>query len=253
MPRKHAALHQAFLPRRTSQHLTLSRSAEANPTLALTPTALAPLLRAPPEHPTDTSQFTSTTVAFLRSTLDSKVSRAGTQELYYSADPSRPAAYYRECTSSALHLTELYKLACVDSTGDDDATSRDSEATRQHLQDLRTGLWTLLIDVFIKAFFSGPDPEAGARYVAGVLLLSCGRLLRRQLAAGKIVGRGWDHNCWAGGIQEPDREWGWVELRGAVMATKEWSGRVGKDGVFREVVERTSTPRGSTSPGRCLR
>ena len=76
-------------------------------------------------------------------------------------------------------------------------------------------LWKVIQDVFIKGLFS-EDPEVGAWYAAGILILTCSDALQKQGIMGK--GKGWffcDNK-----LDKPDATWSWNDLRQAVLATE---------------------------------
>lgn len=83
----------------------------------------------------------------------------------------------------------------------------------------RQKYWDIMTRVFIKALWSGREPEEGARYMTGIILLCCGHAL--STTASSLQGRGSKWVWWEDRIADPERTWGWDELTAAVMATAE--------------------------------
>jgi hypothetical protein len=81
-------------------------------------------------------------------------------------------------------------------------------------------LWAAMQDVFIKGLFT-EDPEIGAWYAAGILVLTCSETMRKKEAGGGgIDGKGKDWLWYNNEIQEKDVQWGWRDLEEAVLETE---------------------------------
>lgn len=129
----------------------------------------------------------------LKGLLDDMTNRCGTPEMpNCPRDPGRPSNYYRVCLVTATLLGRAFALVNGPNVSTSTASEALSHAARlpvelrdqihaEHLKRLaqRERLWKVIEDIFGKAYFSPHcEPEPGARYAAGVVLLTAGEGLR---------------------------------------------------------------------------
>ena len=77
-------------------------------------------------------------------------------------------------------------------------------------------LWSIISSTFIKALFSGADPEPLSRYCAGILILTCGHALSRTR---HLIGKGKHWIWWCDEIEHLDHFWTWPDLVQAINQT----------------------------------
>ena len=90
----------------------------------------------------------------------------------------------------------------------------------QHYKDCleqRRLLWSIISSTFIKALFSGHDPEPLARYCTGILVLTCGHALSQTK---RLIGKGKHWTWWSDAIGQLEEFWTWSDLEQAIMQTK---------------------------------
>ncbi|KAF2735818.1 hypothetical protein EJ04DRAFT_179684 [Polyplosphaeria fusca] len=160
------------------------------------------------------------------------VSTAVTPGLYSDESPDRPPWYYANCLVHGTLLGRAYALLstptrpprALDNDRDFPFARLPAELRLQiwdcYKRDLAQAkrFWLVMTRVFIKALWSGRDPEEGSRYIAGVLVLCAGHALATNGAPLRGYGKKWV--WWDDRIAGPEHAWGWDELREAIMATK---------------------------------
>ena len=112
----------------------------------------------------------------------------------------------------------------------------------------RQRYWDVISRIFVKALWAGREPEEGASYIAGIILLTGGHamsLVERPV----LCGYGSRYVWWDDAIKDLEHRWTFAELREAVFATRdlprgntdikvlEGVPGVGKEFVSREVLE----------------
>ncbi|KAF2194157.1 hypothetical protein K469DRAFT_689199 [Zopfia rhizophila CBS 207.26] len=154
-----------------------------------------------------------------------------TPGLYGDEAPHRPLWYYANCLVHGAILGRAYSLLCtpvrppksLSNLSDFPFSKLPAELRLQiygyYKEDIaqRKRFWDVMTLVFIKALWSGRDPEEGSRYITGILMLTCGHALTSDSAPPR--GRGARWIWWDDRIAEPEYTWGWQELRDAIMAT----------------------------------
>jgi len=93
------------------------------------------------------------------------------------------------------------------------STSASSENTKLENQCRQLGRAVAL--VFIKAFFSGSDPEVGAWFAGAILIATCSA----ELELGQYEGRGKRWVWYNDRLHDPDVAWNWKDLFKAVLDT----------------------------------
>lgn len=194
-------------------------------------------------HPGDletliaTQLYDPTLSKTLKELLDEMTNRCSTPEMPNCPhDPGRPSNYYRVCLVTASLLGRALALVNESNADASTATGALSHAGRLpvelrdqiHAQRLkqnaqRERLWKVIEDIFGKAFFS-PDcePEPGARYAAGVILLTAGEGLRSWPY---LDGHGKDWVPWMGHFAEKqgtEARWTIADVLRVVEETEKW-------------------------------
>ncbi|KAJ4299063.1 hypothetical protein N0V90_004307 [Kalmusia sp. IMI 367209] len=82
----------------------------------------------------------------------------------------------------------------------------------------RQRYWAVMTRMFVKALWSGRDPEEGARFTAGIVMLTSGHAM--SSCAPLLQGRGARYVWWEDAIKELDHVWTFHDLRSALLATK---------------------------------
>lgn len=91
----------------------------------------------------------------------------------------------------------------------------------QHYEDRlrqRRRLWSIISSTFIKALFSGTDPEPLARYSIGILVLTCGQALSRTR---RLIGKGTHWTWFWDEVDNLEEFWTWPHLKQAIMKTED--------------------------------
>ncbi|KAF2116995.1 hypothetical protein BDV96DRAFT_571384 [Lophiotrema nucula] len=154
-----------------------------------------------------------------------------TPGLYGDQAPDRPNWYYANCLVHGMLLGRAYSLLSTPMRPPKSLSNpidfpfiklpaelrlliyeyyKEDQAQRQRY-------WDVMTRVFLKALWSGRDPEEGSRYITGVILLAGGHAL--STAAPLLRGYGKRWIWWDDRIAVPEHSWGWQELRQAIMAT----------------------------------
>lgn len=159
------------------------------------------------------------------------VSTCGTPALFGDWSPDRPRWYYANCLIHGMLLGRAFSLLStptrpprsLSSISDFPFPQLPAELRLQiyeyYKEDLaqRQRYWDVMTRIFIKALWSGRDPEEGARYTSGIIMLASGNAL--SSAAPLLRGHGDRWVWWHDEIKTPEHTWGWEELHSAVMAT----------------------------------
>lgn len=177
--------------------------------------------------------------------LEEFTNRGGTPEIpNWPRDPGRPSNYYRVCLVLATLVGRAFAL--LNHQPNDDANpgqalDRASQLPPEigiqiHAEYVRSivqreRLWKVIADVFARALFSQVEPEPGARFAAGVLVLTCGQAIRGWHA---LDGKGKEWVPWVGHYEKRDARWRWSDVERETMATAQ-------------------LPRGNTNGGDCWR
>lgn len=154
-----------------------------------------------------------------------------TPGLHGDAAPDRPRWYYANSLIDGMLLGRAYKLLSTPTRPPRDLSnpiefpfSRLPAELRLQIwgyykEDAaqRKRLWDVMVPVFIKGLWSGRNPEEGARYITGVLMLACGCALAN--VSHLLVGLGFKWVWWDDKYSDPDLSWGWQELVAAIMKT----------------------------------
>ena len=144
---------------------------------------------------------------YLEDYMEEYVKRPVTPELLWGGDPSRTPNYYRSCFIGSVMIGRAYTLLWYHPLRD-----------RPRYKDQLNEIWKIMQDIFIKALFSGKDPEPGARLSAGYLILTCSKALE----ASEVQGRGKGHIWYYGNsLESPNAIWTWDDLKDAIFATKD--------------------------------
>lgn len=138
--------------------------------------------------------------------LGPEVTRCVTPPLLWGGDPSWSKAQYRACLVHATVLGQAFSLSHLPSPND----------PTLYLGYEIEELWAIMQDIFVKGLFTS-DPEVGAWFAAGILILTCSDTLK---TSGVIDGKGKDWVWYSGKLGEPDVKWGWEDLKKAVMETE---------------------------------
>ncbi|KAF2267342.1 hypothetical protein CC78DRAFT_577300 [Lojkania enalia] len=145
--------------------------------------------------------------------------------------PHRPQWYYANCLIHGMLLGRAYSLLStpvrppqnLSNPSDFPFSKLPAELRLQiysyYKEDLaqRQRYWEIMTRIFIKALWSGRDPEEGSRYITGIILLTCGHALSSSARLLRGYGKHW---IWYDDrLAAPEHAWGWPELRDAIMAT----------------------------------
>lgn len=167
----------------------------------------------------------------LANLIEGQISLAMTPSLYGTGSPHRPPWYYATCLVHATLLGRAYALLSTPTRPPKDLSNLKDfpfpllpaelrlQIYEHYLEDLeqREKYWKVMTTVFIKALWSGCDPEEGSRYITGILLLTCGNALA---PTPNLQGRGKGWVWWDDRISEPENVWSWEDLKQAVMNTE---------------------------------
>ncbi|KAL9116038.1 MAG: hypothetical protein Q9227_000406 [Pyrenula ochraceoflavens] len=140
------------------------------------------------------------------------IRRGVTPELQWDGDPSRPPLYYQ---AALLYSTLLGRAYAI--TQEKLAEYPSKKSAPGTLCKHSEQLWWVMSYTFILAFFSGPDPEPGARYCAAILLLCAGNAMEKAA----VKSKGKNVSPWYPGYADPEEKWDWWDLKRAAMETKE--------------------------------
>ncbi|KAF2009692.1 hypothetical protein BU24DRAFT_428583 [Aaosphaeria arxii CBS 175.79] len=154
-----------------------------------------------------------------------------TPSLFGDQSPDRPRWYYANCLIFGMVLGRAYKLLSTPtrppnslSNPSDFPFSRLPAELRLHIYEYvkadsiqRKRLWDVMSSVFIKALWSGRDPEEGARYIAGILIVTCGISLSH--ASTFLLGQGSNWVWWDNKFSQPEHTWTWQDLETGILAT----------------------------------
>ncbi|ORX92792.1 hypothetical protein BCR34DRAFT_580893 [Clohesyomyces aquaticus] len=163
--------------------------------------------------------------------MNDYVNTSATPGLHGDTSPHRPQWYYANSLLYGMLLGRAFTLLSTPTRPPRSLSDAENfpfkklpaelrfQIYEYYKEDLaqRQGYWDVMTRIFVKALWSGPQPEEGSRYAAGVLLLSCGHAL--SLAAPLLRGRGRRWMWWDGEIKDPGYIWGWEELYSVVMKT----------------------------------
>ncbi|KAF2242267.1 hypothetical protein BU26DRAFT_157768 [Trematosphaeria pertusa] len=203
------------------------------------PTLSHPLVCASRHAPKNTDAllrpylYSSTLPTELEHSMKEYVSTIITPGFYGGGIRSRPRWFYANCAVFGMLLGRAFALLgtptrpprSLDDSGDFPFTKLPAELRLQiyayYKEDLaqRQRYWEVMTRVFIKALWSGSEPEEGSRYVTGIIMLSCGHAM--SLCAPLLRGRGSRYVWWDDCIKDLDHTWGWSELQDAVFGTKD--------------------------------
>lgn len=143
--------------------------------------------------------------------IRSEISTSVTPELHWGGNPARN--YWPSCLIHATLLGRAFALLF-----DIDAVAKaEGHQEGRTVEEQREEVWKSVSDVFIKAVFSGSEPEPGSRLAMGVLMLTCGKTISEAMGL-RGTGKRWmwyDDN-----IEQPEEEWDWEELKQALMDTE---------------------------------
>ncbi|KAK5000291.1 hypothetical protein LTR66_000823 [Elasticomyces elasticus] len=172
-----------------------------------------------PELPAKLSKF-----------MDMFTNRMSTPEIpYHTYDPGRPSNYFRVCLVYATLIGRAYALT-VNCWSDDHESSEAldragalppelrisvHEAYLHHLAR-REPFWRLIADILAKALFSTIEPEPGARYAAGIILLTAGQAIK---ATPFLDAHGKEWIPWISEYDSADVRWTWREVEDALVKT----------------------------------
>ncbi|KAH7127168.1 hypothetical protein B0J11DRAFT_505877 [Dendryphion nanum] len=163
--------------------------------------------------------------------LEDYISIPITPGLYGDSSPDRPCWYYANCLIVGMLLGRAFALLSKPTRPPQSLSSLSEfpfsrlpaelrlQIYEQYKEDLahRKRYWDVMTRVFIRALWSGRDPEEGARYITGILMLTCGHALSEN--SWLLHSRGSKWLYWSNHLSDPDRTWGWNDLRSAVMST----------------------------------
>jgi hypothetical protein len=173
--------------------------------------------------------------SFLNSLVATEVKRCVTPPLFWGGDPSYSPGKYEELFKAAMYIGRAYALLSAPleysklDLQDEKAFPFRKLPVELRLQiyehfevrhNARETIWSQVINpVFTKAFLSGRDPEPAARYIAGLIVLSCGYSLSQTP---NLTGKGvkWS---WMDDTMDEDATWDWSDLYAAVMKTENLS------------------------------
>ncbi|KAJ9628716.1 hypothetical protein H2203_002618 [Taxawa tesnikishii (nom. ined.)] len=164
--------------------------------------------------------------------IDDQTGLAVTPRLYGIGKPWRPPHYFAICLVNACLLGRAYSLLYP--VGIPDVERLDDEVSfpfarlpvelklqiYEHyaaIREQRARFWAVMSDVFAKAFFSGVDPEPGAWFAAGVLILTCGKALSATKA---LRAQGKRYVWYSDYYAAPLDVWTWGDLKEAVFKTE---------------------------------
>lgn len=164
--------------------------------------------------------------------VDDFTNRGGTPEIPgWPRDPGRPLNYYRTCLINATAVGRGFSLLCAGAVPEpkasatlDHAGSLPSELLLEihenylHNLEQRTRIWDLVSDILAKGLFSSIEPEPGARYAAGIILLTAGRAIKGwQCLDAKVK----DWVPWMGHYHQSNATWRWKDMVEALMQTEQ--------------------------------
>ncbi|KAF2463092.1 uncharacterized protein BDR25DRAFT_385124 [Lindgomyces ingoldianus] len=156
-----------------------------------------------------------------------------TPGLYGDETPHRPPWYYANSLLYGMLLGRAYTLLStpvrppksLSSLSDFPFPKLPAELRLQiyeyykEVSAQRQRYWVIMTRIFLKALWSGYEPEEGSRYITGILLLTCGHALSSTAPLLRGHGRSWI--WWDDRIKDPEHTWGWQELLEAIMKTSE--------------------------------
>ena len=146
---------------------------------------------------------------------------------------TRPRWFYANCAVFGMLLGRAFALLStpvrgpksLDSATDFPFIKLPAELRIQiyeyYREDLvqRQRYWDVMTRIFIKALWSGPEPEEGARYITGMIVLTCGHSM--SLVTPELVGHGSRYIWWDDTIKDLQHTWTFSDLRAAVFATRD--------------------------------
>ena len=142
----------------------------------------------------------------------------------YWADPSRSTdsgfARYRDPILPSAELSWIRVHSTLLGRAFSLSYSKRSEEVKPAEKEEFEELWQVIQSVFMRALFAAGnnrDADTGARYAAGILILTCSQTLA---ADGGVRGRGKQWTWYNNAPIQPNEEWGWSDLCKAVFETK---------------------------------
>lgn len=198
-----------------------------------------PLLKAARRAPNDIDAhlrpylFSHQLPAELETLMKEYVSTLATPGFYDGGLRSRPRWFYANCAVFAMLLGRAFTLLStpvrpppsLDSPRDFPFAKLPMELRlmiyEQYKADLtqRQRYWDVMTRIFVKALWSGRDPEEGSRFVTGIIMLTSGHAMSQ--CAGLLRGRGARYVWWDDSIRDLDHVWTFRDLRAALLETKE--------------------------------
>ncbi|KAF2676200.1 hypothetical protein K458DRAFT_193078 [Lentithecium fluviatile CBS 122367] len=191
------------------------------------------LLQRPNPTTNDASPLSSQTLpTSLEASMKAYTTTLTTPGVHGGGIRSRPRWFYANCAVYGTLLGRAFTLLSTPSRPPkslalpDFPFARLPAELRLHIyayykHDLlqRCRYWAIMTRVFIKALWSGREPEEGACYTTGIIMLTAGHAM--SLVASQLRGRGTRYIWWDDSFADAEHTWGWDELSAAIYATRD--------------------------------